>query len=370
MAPAKRSGAPKAKRAKAAKPPYMRVMLRIRGQVMSGRYTDRLPPERELAAAFSVSYMTLRRAIGELVDEGLLRREVGRGTFVCSPGSLGRRTESLGLVLPPHVRNGIANPFYADVFDGAMRACEASGRTLLVATRAQELVPIDGAVLHPGRKVDGLIGAAIDHGSMPAVLAAARFVPLVLIDAIAGPDVPCVLADNVGASRAAVASLVELGHRRIAYVAGTLAGVGLERLEGYHLALADAGIPFDDRLVCTGNFEFGSGQAAGERLFAMDPRPTAIACANDTMALGVMRAAQAAGVGIPGEVSLIGFDDIAAAAEVTPGLSTVAVPRAALGAAAVRVLGERIADPAAPVPMRTVLPATVVLRGSTAPPRA
>jgi LacI family transcriptional regulator len=351
-------------------PPYQLAKERVRRLVMDGSYADRLPPERDLATTFGISYMTLRRAIGELVDEGLLRREVGRGTFVCSPGHLGRRTNTIGLILPPHVRDGVENQFYAGVFAGALQGCAASGQSLVVASGAQELVSMDGAGLHPGRRVDGLVGAAIDQLSMPALVMAARFVPVVLLDSFAGPDIPCVLADNINASRAAIASLVALGHRRIGYVAGTLAGVGLERLEGYHLALKDAGIPFDDRLVATGDFEFGSGLVAGERLLALKPLPTAIACANDAMALGVLRAAQVQAVEIPACLSLIGFDDIPVASQVTPALSTVAVPRFELGATAVRLLLERISDPNAALPARTMLPAKVVLRASSAGPRA
>ncbi len=350
-------------------PPYQLAKEQVRRLVNDGSYADRLPPERDLATTFGISYMTLRRAIGELVDEGLLRREVGRGTFVCSPGHLGRRTNTIGLILPPHVRDGVENQFYAGVFAGALKSCAASGQSLVVAGGAEELMGNDGAKLRPGRRVDGLVGAAIDQLSMPGVVAAARFVPVVLLDSFSGPDIPCVLADNIQASRAAIASLVALGHRRIGYVAGTLAGVGLERLEGYHLALRDAGIPYDDALVMIGDFEFGSGLAAGERLLGRTPMPSAIACANDAMALGVLRAAQLQGVEIPARLSLIGFDDIPVASQVTPALSTVAVPRFALGATAVRLLLERIADPTAALPERTILPASVVLRASTAAPQ-
>jgi LacI family transcriptional regulator len=351
-------------------PPYQLAKERVRRLVMDGSYADRLPPERDLATTFGISYMTLRRAIGELVDEGLLRREVGRGTFVCSPGHLGRRTNTIGLILPPHVRDGVENQFYAGVFAGALKACAHSAQSLVVAAGAQELVPVDGPALHPGRRVDGLVGAAIDEKSMPAVVMAARFVPVVLLDSFSGPDIPCVLADNVQASRAAIASLVAMGHRRIGYVAGTLSGVGLERLEGYHLALKDAAIPFDDQLVMTGDFEFGSGLAAGQRLLGLTPMPTAIACANDAMALGVLRAAQLQGVEIPAHLSLFGFDDIPVASQVTPALSTVAVPRFELGATAVRLLLARIGDPGAAQPARTMLSAGVVLRASSAAPRA
>jgi DNA-binding LacI/PurR family transcriptional regulator len=348
-------------------PPYQLAKERVRTLVMDGSYAERLPPERDLATTFGISYMTLRRAIGELVDEGLLRREVGRGTFVCSPGHLGRRTHTIGLILPPHVSDGVENQFYAGVFAGALKACATSGQSLVVATGAQELVPGAGAGSHQARRVDGLVGAAIDELSMPALVMASRFVPVVLLDSFSGPDIPCVLADNIGASRAAIASLIASGHRRIGYVAGTLAGVGLERLEGYHLALKDAGIPFDDRLVMTGDFEFASGLAAGTRLLALTPMPSAIACANDAMALGVLRAAQLQAVEIPQRLSLIGFDDIPVASQVTPALSTVAVPRAELGATAVRLLLRRISDPGSTLPARTLLPAAVVLRASSGP---
>jgi LacI family transcriptional regulator len=177
---------------------------------------------------------------------------------------------------------------------------------------------------------------------------------------------PEINVDNIGGIAAMVRALVDMGHRRIAFLGGPAAlYVARQRLDGYFRALAEAGIEADDRLVIPAGFTTEDGAAAVDALLEFETPFTAIACANDLLALGALRRLHALGIDVPTQVSLAGFDDIPMAAMTAPSLSTVRLPLRDMGrrgfAYAHRVwAGER--------PEPSLMPTTVVLRDSTAPP--
>ena len=174
--------------------------------------------------------------------------------------------------------------------------------------------------------------------------------------------------DNAAGIAGIVAALVELGHRRIAFLAGpTSLYVSHQRLEGYRRGLAEAGIPFDERLVVSTGFNREGGALGVDALLAGEAPFTAVCAANDLLALGAMQRLAELGVDVPGEVSVAGFDDIATAAMATPGLSTVRLPLHEIGRRAFGYAEQVLAGGA---PERQVLPTELVLRGSTAPPPA
>jgi len=180
---------------------------------------------------------------------------------------------------------------------------------------------------------------------------------------------PVVQGDNFHAACDAVASLVAQGHQRIAFVQGShWTGQSAERERGYRQAMADAGLTVDPQWVQQGTFSEQSGMQAGQRLLALAPdqRPTAIFCANDEMAIGCMNAALELGLQVPGDLSLIGFDDVPASSIVRPRLTTVRHPVALMAQAAVQELMRRIlAQPG--TRQRVEFPAEMVVRDSTAP---
>ncbi len=174
--------------------------------------------------------------------------------------------------------------------------------------------------------------------------------------------------DNAAGIAGIVAALVELGHRRIAFLAGpTSLYVSRQRLEGYRRGLADAGIPYDERLVVSTGFNREGGALGVDALLAGEAPFTAVCAANDLLALGGMQRLAELGIDVPGEVSVAGFDDIATAAMATPGLSTVRLPLHEIGR---RAFGYAEQVLAGGEPPREVLPTELVLRGSTAPPSA
>jgi DNA-binding LacI/PurR family transcriptional regulator len=172
-------------------------------------------------------------------------------------------------------------------------------------------------------------------------------------------------ADNVGGGRLATSYLLEHGRRHVATVAGP--GdmcAGQDRLAGYRAAVESAGLPYDDSLVSVGDFTPGGGYAAAQRLLAARPDVDAIFAASDLAAIGVLRAVRESGRRIGDDVAVIGFDDIPAAVDQQPALSTVRQPIHELGAAMTRLLLDRI-EGREPAAHATILPVELVLRETT-----
>jgi LacI family transcriptional regulator len=172
--------------------------------------------------------------------------------------------------------------------------------------------------------------------------------------------------DNAAGIERMVAALVELGHRRIAFLAGPASlYVSHRRQEGYRRGVAEAGIAYDERLVVSTGFNQEGGALAIDALLAGDAPFTAVCAANDLLALGAMQRLAALGIDVPADVSVAGFDDIQTAAMATPGLSTVRLPLHEIGR---RAFGYAEGLLAGGEPAAEVLPTELVMRGSTATP--
>ena len=172
--------------------------------------------------------------------------------------------------------------------------------------------------------------------------------------------------DNAQAARLAMAHLLDLGHRRIGFLSGVPGHPSSEaRQESYLAALKEAGIRPARELIFPGNWEEDSGYAGGKALLSLAERPTAIFCANDTMALGAMRAAHEADLEIGYDVSIMGFDDIEAASHVNPPLTTIRQHLDRMGHVAFECI-QQIAAGKQPQ-RRILLPAEMVVRQSTGP---
>ncbi len=175
-----------------------------------------------------------------------------------------------------------------------------------------------------------------------------------------------VASNDREAVRQAVNHLIGLGHRRIGLVTGPQGfRSAFERRSGFAEALAAAGLAFDPRIIVEGTYRFESGLAAGRQLLASEEPPTAIFASNDEMAAGVLHAARERGLDVPGDLSIVGFDDTAIAAHLWPPLTTVRWPIQAMGkAAAIKLLDEDDAE-AQPALFLSEL----IIRASAGPPR-
>jgi DNA-binding LacI/PurR family transcriptional regulator len=196
-----------------------------------------------------------------------------------------------------------------------------------------------------------------------------QHLPVVLIDPLHAPvqPIPSIGVTNWNGAREAVQHLLGLGHTRVGMVAGrshSLAGAG--RLHGYRAALEEAAIEFDPAIVRSTDFDYAEGLQATLRILSAEPRPTAIFAASDAQALGVLEAARRRGVHVPGELSVMSFDDTLVAAMASPPLSAVRQPFQELGHEAMRILME-LAEGKPPATTRIELSTKLILRDSTAP---
>jgi LacI family transcriptional regulator len=182
--------------------------------------------------------------------------------------------------------------------------------------------------------------------------------------------IPAVSAAHAAGADQAMKHLLSLGHTRIAAITGPRGWKATEdRRRGYYAALAAAGIMPDPELEVESNFEVGGGAVAAEELLVLPEPPTAIFCFNDNMAVGAMRTARKRGVGIPDDLSIVGFDDLEEAEIVTPALTTIRQPLAEMGRIAVSLL-MRLLDNQSLEALHVELGTRLVVRDSTAPPRS
>ncbi|MEU1970825.1 LacI family DNA-binding transcriptional regulator [Microbacterium sp. NPDC019599] len=198
----------------------------------------------------------------------------------------------------------------------------------------------------------------------------ARNIPFVVMDPAGEPpaDVPSVGATNWAGGVAATRHLVELGHRRIAAISGP---PGLwcsrARIAGYQSALGEAGITIDSSMMGIGGFNRRDGEREARKLLGRDDRPTAIVCGNDMQAFGVITAAFALGLDVPGDVSVVGFDDVPASLLARPPLTTVHQPLQEMAEMATR-MALRLRG-GGTQPTRVELATSLVIRESTSEPR-
>jgi LacI family transcriptional regulator len=224
------------------------------------------------------------------------------------------------------------------------------------------------------RPVDGLIMAGCDIELDCINEAVSMDIPLVLVDNnIVEPKVPCVMTDNTAGAREAVEHLIGLGHEEIGFVSGPMTHSSLyERYQGYRQAMEANALPvrpemviaYEDVARLRRQWRIQGGGAPLER----SPRPTAIFAANDSMAIGVMKAAQEMGLPCP-MTCLWGFDDIELAAHTTPPLTTVRVQKRELGHHAARLLLESIDGDPDRVPYKIAVCTELIVRESTCPRR-
>ncbi len=273
-----------------------------------------------------------------------------------------RRTGGIVALVP-----NLANPFFSQILSGIASVLGPAGYNLLIAdTRtagAEGLL----AYAEPSR-ADGLI---VLDGSLPAA-ALTGAVPLVeACEWVPGLVAPRVKIDNRAAAGLAVDHLADLGHRRIGHVAGPRGNVLSEaRLSGTAERLAARGLPFPAGAVLQGDFSLDSGRLAALAWLELagDSRPTAMFLASDAMACGFIAEVQRHGISVPRDVSVVGFDDIELVAHVSPPLTTIRQPRAALGRVAAERLLRRLRGEA-DQEGDTILPVELVIRASTAPAR-
>jgi len=289
-------------------------------------------------------------------------KQLGYESSLVASSMRARRTGVIGVLLADF------EPFSAEILKGVGSA---------VHDTAFDLLAYSGSHLGAGdgwerRSLSRLSGTLIDAAIMvtPTVVSAGTEIPVVAIDPHTGrADLPTVESDSFGGALTATRHLIELGHRRIGFVAGRpdLRSAGL-RDAGYRRALSDAGIPLDPSLVGIGRYELDATRESARIMLSGESRPTAIFAANDLSAIAVIDVAHELGLRVPDDLSVIGFDDVPEATRRALPLTTIQQPMRRLGAVAADMVftqlsGQEIDE------MHVILPTRLVVRATTAPPR-
>ena len=277
-----------------------------------------------------------------------------------------KRTRTLGLIV-----TDIQNPFFPELVQAADLAARGLGYSILLGSAAyDEHRAMHYLDLMVSRRVDGMIVASSQLSDEAWQWLQAAPVPVVVANA-EPPGLPMtvITSDNEAGAALATGHLLALGHRRIAYVRGSATFTADEpRLAGFRHACRAAGLPKGDTPELRGDGQVEGGERAVAELLARGPAVTAVACYNDVTAIGALRALRTAGRNVPGDVSVIGCDDIAAAAWVSPALTTVAQQKAEMGRLAVERLAAAIDGPDHRSPPETIrLPMILRARESTGP---
>lgn len=293
--------------------------------------------------------------------------ELGYHPHAFASGLAAGRTQTLGLVLRQSPEQVAEDALLAETLRGYSTAARAQGYRVLV----EPFAPSDGAYgnLVRSHRTDGLVvsGPRTDDDELVAL--ARSGAPVIIQGSQPAVDLPSVDVDNVAAAKEAVEHLIGLGHVAIGCItnAPLMYTAAADRLEGYRAALSEAGIAYDGGRVAAAAFDAASGRRMMSQLLRAGDL-TAVFVASDVVAFGAIAAIREAGLRVPADISIVGFDDIPLAAFFDPPLTTIHLPAFDLGRAAGAALLDRINE--LPVSVRTVLATELIVRSSTSPPRA
>jgi LacI family transcriptional regulator len=324
---------------------------------------------KDVALRAGVSIASVSRALnGTGVVTEQTRRRVQRAAKVlrytphqAARSLITRRTRTIGVLLPD-----IHGEYFSELIRGIDRAARASGMHLLVSSSHGDADEASLALQSMNGRVDGVlimsphVDAELIERSLPETL------PTVLMNTPAHAGrAPAFLTDNYGGARAMVEHLRSLGYQHIAHITGPKSNYeSAERLRGFRAALGRAEAA--KSLVVNGNFTEESGYVAGREIAAASPRPDAVFAGNDMMAIGCLFALTEAGLRVPQDIALAGFDDIPIARFVTPPLTTVRAQTTELGRQALEELVRGIEDSSSAQRVQHLLTTQLVVRASCA----
>ena len=343
-------------------PKYIHIKNQIKDGIQNGSIVDKLPGERVLAKELNVSYMTVRKAIAELTEEGVLQKFTTKGTFVSSKKISPKLTNNIGFFLDEDIKEGISSPYYSLVFKALEKAVKRNGYNMLLFSDFDDLNPLKNQ-----KKIDGVIICCFPRLE-DRIQEIKKYVPIVLLDNIASDkSLPSITIDNYNSCSRSTEYLWSLGHRRIGFISGLLdSDVCKDRLLGYTSALSRLGSEEDKSLIYKGDYSYGSGEKGGKYFVSLPQPATAIICANDSMAIGAMKVIREMGLRIPEDISVIGFDDIEVSSRVFPTLTTNAAPIKEMADKSVEILLSEI-DGNNMEYQHVILPAQLVKRDSCIP---
>jgi LacI family transcriptional regulator len=322
----------------------------------------------DVAAAAGVSVATVSKVINDRygVAEKTSARvravidELGYTSSLVAQSLRSRRSNVIGILVSD------IESFNAELLKGAARAIRGTGYDLVVFSDCGQREDQVGWERRSLARVSALTDGAILV--TPSGIDVTSSTPIVAVDHnVRSATLPTVDSENLAGAVTATEHLIGLGHRRIGFIAGRpdLESARL-REHGYRRALEQAGIPFDADLVRLGGYQPETAREAARELLSHEPRPTAIFAANDASAIETVAVADSLGLAVPGDLSVVGFDNVPESALCEPPLTTIEQPIQRMGEEAVRMLLGLIEDPSSR-PAQVVLPTRLVERGSCGP---
>ena len=325
-----------------ANPKYRQLKEILKEQINKGKLKpgDRIPPEEKIAERYGVSLGTVRQAMAELVNEGLIYKEQGKGTFIAEKKK--KKTFSIGLLL-----TDIGNPFFSQLARSIQEKAHLLEYSVIYYNTddqlSREAESIDMLIK---MRADGLILVPVLKDGEEKLIQKLREndIPFVYLDRYLNKPVSdYIIIDNLSGVRQAMEYLISLGHQRIGCIsAQPYTWTAEQRVKAYKKIVREKVLATDASLVQISDLpDDKGGYDATNKLLSIKNRPTAIFATNDIIGIGAYKAARDKGIKIPQGLSLIGFDDIEASSHLEIPLTTVFQPIDKMGQMAVKVLAER-----------------------------
>ncbi len=321
--------------------------------------------------AVSFAFNTPGRLSAETTERILgVARQLGYAPNPIARSLNTRRTNAIGVVVPQDIPVAFSNPFFGQLVRGIGQVCNDEGMSLML------IPPMRGSLLEAtyAALIDGCIVTGLEPEDEVVRALRQRGLPFVMVDADAPEHVACVRIDDFEGARLAMQHVLRLGHREIALVSFESPSGNVEqytgtlrhRYDGFRAALKEAGLGLHSRGIHT--LETKCSQAGGvevfNRLMQLVPRPTAVLALSDTIAFGIVDAAQQHGLNVPGQLSVVGFDDLETSRLLKPPLTTVRQPIREKGQRAAEMLMDGVRMRYV-LPRHVVLPVELVVRKST-----
>lgn len=316
---------------------YREVEQILRREILEGLWPagGQLPPAQELAKRFKVANMTIRQAVTVLLEEGLLVRIQGKGTFIVeresAPEVLGTRNP-MALLFPTEWQR--RDPYYfSEVLNGFQQVVQDNGYRASILDYESAEMP---GTLEPGTAVACVI--LEDEHQLLVERLRDRGLRVLAVNHYTGRrSIPCVRIDDTRGLADAVEHLIARGHEKIGFVRGVLNNVdAMDRLRAFRTAVRDNDLR--GAVEVGDDFIESAGYEAAQRLLSSPNPPTAIICASDLSAIGAIRAVRDRGLSVPHDLSVIGYGDFSVADYVIPRLTTIRQPRLTLGSTAAQML--------------------------------
>ena len=350
-------------------PLYEQVENILNYQIRNGQLKegDQIGSQIELAKKYDVSLITIKKALSNLIRNGVLVSRIGKGTFVSSGHSKLdiSKHKSIGLVL-----RDLNHPFFSPIVKSVERKVSELGYNLMLASSSGDIEKEENQILHFKRiGVSGLIIASMSlHYNATDYIKQLQYenFPYMMISYMHDPDYWYVGIEHEQGGYLAAKHLIDLGYKKIGCVHGGKGNLlGEIRKNGYSRALNEAGIPFDSSLIYyldQKKSRFESGNDIGKQFLKLKKKPEALCFYTDSAAMGFLQAVIEGGMNIPGDLAIVGFNDIEMAQYVTPPLTTIRQDAFRIGKLAAEIVVNRIEGKEQP--NRTILPPKLIVRES------